>query len=782
VIVATGRNDLIVKLADLRAGRARSGVHLTPAEAATGKVAFLFPGQGSQRPGMLGDLFIAFPRLQRLLRLAEGRYAPAMFPPTGFTREDTARQRAAITDTRVAQPTLGIAGLAMAELLSSLGIRPDMAGGHSYGELVALCTAGVFGEEDLLSLSEARAGAILAAAGDDPGTMAAVAAPAADVRAVLDGIGAGHEVIVANDNAPRQAVISGPTPAVERAVTALDEHGHKAKRIPVACAFHSPLVASAADTLAAELAGRQVHPPAFPVWSNGTAAPYPVAAEQVRGLLSRQVAEPVRFVEQIEAMYEAGARVFVEAGPGRVLTGLIGKILGDRPHTLVACDVSGENGITRLLNALAELAVAGVPVDFGPLFAGRADPTGQAPAARPPGWIVDGQLVRTSAGECVAGGLRPATEAPQVDLTVTGETMADGTGTQRDAAVMEFLRTTRELVAAQRDVLLGYLGTAPAPPLVPAIMEPAPAALTTVRAEPAAEPPAEPGVRTELAAVRPSEPEPKAVGPEVIREVVLATVSARTGYPSDMLGTELDLEGDLSIDSIKRTEIIGELAERLGLSGGEADLEDVVSELARIKTIGGIADWLGGHLSGPPEAPSEGTQTPASTAGVATAASGTPGRYIVETVSVPAPPCDEDPLAGRRVVIVDDGRGVALELTELLEQRGVDARVVETVSGDRPSGADALIHLAALRPGARPVLPVAFAGIRRAVLDGADRVVLATTSAGTFGQGRESGDGDTADAGIRGLVRAISHEYPDSVVRAVDVDPRRTPARSPNTC
>jgi NAD(P)-dependent dehydrogenase (short-subunit alcohol dehydrogenase family)/acyl carrier protein len=253
-------------------------------------------------------------------------------------------------------------------------------------------------------------------------------------------------------------------------------------------------------------------------------------------------------------------------------------------------------------------------------------------------------------------------------------------------------------------------------------------------------------------------------------------VSARTGYPSDMLGADLDLEGDLSIDSIKRTEIIGELAERLRIGGDEADLEDAVTELARIKTIGGIADWLGGHLSGPPETASEGIETPALTGGDPTAVTGTPGRYIVETVSVPAPPADGDPLAGRRVVIVDDGHGVSLELADLLERRGVDARVVETVPDDRPSGADALIHLAALRPGARPVLPGAFAGIRRAVLDGADRVVLATTSAVTFGQGQEIGEGDATDAGIRGLVRAISHEYPDSVVRAVDVDPKESPS------
>jgi NAD(P)-dependent dehydrogenase (short-subunit alcohol dehydrogenase family)/acyl carrier protein len=322
------------------------------------------------------------------------------------------------------------------------------------------------------------------------------------------------------------------------------------------------------------------------------------------------------------------------------------------------------------------------------------------------------------------------------------------------------------LVAAQRDVLLGYLGTAPAPPLDSAITEPVPTLATA--------PAAEPGARAEPAAVPPAEPEAKAVGPEHIREVVLATVSARTGYPSDMLGADLDLEGDLSIDSIKRTEIIGELAERLGLGGDEADVEDAVTTLARIKTIGGIADWLEGHLSGPPETAFEGASAP--TAGDAVAASGTPDRYIVQTVPAPAPPGDGDPLAGRRVVIVDDGRGVALELAELLEQRGADARVVETMPDDRPSGADALIHLAALRPGAGPVLPGAFAGIRRAVLDGADRLVLATASAATFGPVQETGEGETADAGIRGLIRAIGHEYPDSVVKAVDVDPKENPS------
>ncbi|WP_329521037.1 polyketide synthase [Spirillospora sp. NBC_01491] len=733
-LVASGRDDLAAKLADLRAGRAGTGVHLPPDEIATGTVAFLFPGQGSQRPGMLADLFVAFPRLQRLLRLADGRFAPVMFPPAAFDREEIARQKAAITDTRVAQPTLGIAGLAMAELLGTLGVRPDMAGGHSYGELVALCTAGAFGEEDLIALSEARADAILTAAGEDPGTMAAVAASAADVGTALADLGVDDEVIVANDNAPEQAVVSGPTDAVERAAAALGARGMNTRDMPVACAFHSPLVAAAADALAAALADRDVRPPAYPVWSNGTAAPYPGSPDLVRELLARQVAEPVRFVEQIEAMYAAGARVFVEAGPGRVLTGLVRKILGDRPHTVVACDVSGENGVVRLLHALAELAVAGVPVDLGPLYAGRAGPV-PGTAGRP-GWVVDGQLVRTASGEPVPGGLRPATEAPQMGPTVTGEPMGEANGSQRDAAVTEFLRTTRELVAAQRDVMLGYLGAAPAPP-------PVPAALPAPVPEPAVAPVGEPAPVAEPAAT----PEPRTVGPERIREVVVATVSARTGYPSDMLGTDLDLESDLSIDSIKRTEIIGELAERLGLSGDESALnEDVVAELARIKTIGGIADWLGGHLAGPAE-PAEPVQA------AEPAGSAVPSRYVVEPVTVTAPGVDGPRLTGRRVVIVDDGRGIALELADLLERRGAAPRVVAAPEDE--TNADALVHLAALSPGARPVLPTAFAGIRQAMLDGADRLVVATATAGGFGQGDGVSEHDPIDIGLRGLVRAL---------------------------
>jgi acyl transferase domain-containing protein/NADP-dependent 3-hydroxy acid dehydrogenase YdfG len=752
-----------------------------------GKVAFLFPGQGSQRPGMTGDLLIAFPRLQRILRDAGPRYAEVMFPPAAFTTAERKRAVAAITDTRMAQPTLGIADSIVHEMLRTVGIYPDMAAGHSYGELVALHAAGAFTQDDLRQLSAIRAQAILDAVagnpGDDPGAMAAVTAPAAEVTAALatpeTAPGTTGDVIIANYNSPKQTVLSGATAAIESAVERLRAAGLAAKRLNVAAAFHSPLVADAATALARALADTAVEAPRFPVFANSTAAPYPDDPQQVRRVLSRQVAEPVRFAEQIEAMYAAGARVFVEAGPGRVLSGLVAKILGDRPHTVVACDVPGENGLRRFLSALAELVNAGVAVDPAPLFAQRARPVpGPARQAR---WTVDGHLVRTADGQPVAGGLRPATEAPRVALAAAPAQASAGT---RDEIVTEFLRTTRELVAAQREVVLAYLGAAPAP------AGPLPAAPGTVvtgdrpssAERPVASPPA-PG--STIAGGTPA-----AASRAEITEAVVSVVSTRTGYPADMLGTHLDLEADLSVDSIKRTEIIAALASQLGLTAaGEETDDSVIEELATIKTIDGITDWLSEHgvVSGgaiPPRPPLLTGCTPSPVppgppqAGehpvtLPRAGTGTPRRFVVEPVGLP-PAAGDIPRTRGRFLIVDDGRGVALELAELLEKRGAQTITTDSPSKAELAGADALVHLAALRPGGRPVLPAAFEAVRDALLGGVAAVLLVTCGGGRWGRGRAL-DGEPADLGVAGLARTIAAEYPDVLARAVDVDPKDSP-------
>jgi len=769
--VADDLDDLAAKLNDP-----------PPAPSEGGAVAFLFPGQGSQRPGMIGDLFTAFPRLQRLLRgsLAGGvKYAEVMFPPAAFTAHDRARRSAAITDTSVAQPALGIAGLAVHELLATVGVRPDMAAGHSYGELVALCVAGAYSETDLLELSEIRARAVIEAAGDDPGTMAAVTAPASQVGALLDGTG----VVIANYNAPGQTVISGATSAVLGAVELLTARGVPARLIPVACAFHSPLVAAAAGAMAQALSGRDIGVPSYGVFANSTGAPYPDSPQEVRRILSDQVAEPVRFTGQIEAMYEAGARTFIEAGPGRVLTGLVDRILGDRPHTAVACDVPGENGLRRFVTALAELINAGVPVDPRPLFAGRAEAVSGMP--KRPQWLIDGHLVRIADGRPLPGGLQPATAAPRLSL---GRQPGAGSApaTERDTVVIEFLRNARESLSAQRDAVLGYLGTAavPAAALPPAVTE----------------------FNGHLERPGHSAPEPprQVPGPatrEEIGESVMAVIGARTGYPLEMLGTGLDLEADLSIDSIKRTEIIAALAERLGLAGtGVAVDESVMEELARIKTISGITDWIAGHV-GSTKGPSgiggpSGTGEPAEPGLPLT---GKPRRFCVEIADLVM---EEGNAAPRgRFIIVDDGRGIALELAELLEQEGAEAVTTQTPTKEELAEADTLVYLGALRPGAAPVLPGAFEQVRDALTAGARAVLVVTAAGGTFGLAHESGGrepgnnyeqdsqepdsqepdsqepdkGQPCDLGLRGMIRAIATEYPAVLVRAVDIEPKEIP-------
>ncbi|MGH8929203.1 MAG: beta-ketoacyl synthase N-terminal-like domain-containing protein, partial [Egibacteraceae bacterium] len=699
----------------------------------TGKVAVLFPGQGSQRPGMLAELFVAFPEIGRLLQLGQ-KWADPLFPPAAFSPDGARQQELRLRDTRVAQPALGIAGLAVHHLLTRLGVQADMLAGHSYGELVALCAAGAFDAAALLELSEARAEAILAAAGDDPGTMAAVPAPGADVERVLEAAGLAGQVVVANHNTPRQVVISGPTALVEHAMAQLPG----STRLPVACAFHSPGVAGACERLAGALSAYAMRDLDTPVWSNRTAGRYPEQATGVRDELAAQLGAPVRFAEQIESMYAAGARVFVEAGPGQVLTGLVSAILGDRPHVAVACDaqqaagtnhaVPGTNhavpGLRGFLSAIAKLAVAGVRVRTGWLFSGRdaIDVSHTTPPAQP-GWTIDGHMVRTADGACLPGGVVPARRV------VLAPAPANDGVTDGDALISEFLRTSREMVAAQRDVLLTYLGAEPgerpvAARAVPSAPRPALPVAEPVTAAPAPDPAPVPAMKDTLAGV-------------------LEIISQRTGYPIDMIEPDLDLEADLSIDSIKRTEILGALAARLGERADTTKLTDAeLEELAKARTAGALAKWLDTRVNG--VTPRNGVP---------------PTRFLVEPRRLDsADPVDRSALIGRRFAVV--GGGVVSEaLRAQLSDHGAAAR-----DGELDDHMDGLVWLDALAADDEPLLPEAFLTFQAALAHRPRWLVAACPI-----------DGSVQAAGLRGFFRTVAKEYLDTRVTLVEVDATASP-------
>jgi acyl transferase domain-containing protein/NAD(P)H-dependent flavin oxidoreductase YrpB (nitropropane dioxygenase family) len=410
-VVATSLEDLKDRLAQALEALPKAGdTHTDPrgvyfsATPQAAKVAFLFPGQGSQYPDMLAQVAMTFPEVRDALDRAEAVLANDLekplgrliYPPSAFTPEQEAANRDALRRTDVAQASIGATSLGMFRLLSALGIDADFYAGHSYGEYVALAAAGALSDADLLTLSVRRGVAIREAAKTAPGGMIAADKPADVVEPLLKGVA---DVWIANHNSPTQTVIAGTDDGVKAAAEKLQAGGVRSQRIAVACGFHSPLIAGAKPALADALSKAEFGVPRKPVYSNTSAAPHPADGPTIAKQLAEHLVSPVRFADEVRAMYDAGARIFIEVGPQAVLTGLVGQILAGRPHSAIASDAKSRPGLVQLAHALGQLLAAGVRADLDRLFVGRgveafelskltAD-TGK-PKHPPTAWVVSG--------------------------------------------------------------------------------------------------------------------------------------------------------------------------------------------------------------------------------------------------------------------------------------------------------------------------------------------------------------------------------------------------------
>ncbi len=733
------------------------------------KIAFLFPGQGSQYPDMLYDLAILFPEVRERFELADHTLANRfprplsafIFPPPRFNQEEEKTCQRELTKTNIAQPSLGAADMGIFHLLKTFGIKPNMVAGHSYGEYVALCAAGVFSEEVLYSLSEARGRFIMEMAGQDPGTMVAVDAGRQSVAECLQSAG---EVWIANLNAPKQTIISGTRPGIEEAIKRLEAKGMRTRPIPVSCAFHSPLMAPARNRLAEFLSTIEVAPPKLEVFSNTTASPYPQDPKDIIALLSKHLVQSVEFTGEIEAMHRAGARVFVEVGPRNVLTGLTQQILDGRSYLAVALNVSGRSGIIQLHHALGQLAVQGVYLQLDRLYLGRevhhlkldalVEETRERPLP-PTTLLVDGSRVRplretpqVGHGQTVgAYSNTPVPSMPPGNIEISipdssvkipkpaniAQPQTNSSGTPSSSkeedthVILQFQKLMNRFLEVQQQVMLAYLhgsnGGQISESEVSALfgltgsMSPQSQTHSTSQSvEPFSMLSKEstptktrlPDADTSNVTTTPElskhlEPAPdRELQPSFDRELLttqlLQIVSERTGYPSEMLGLDLNIEADLGIDSIKRVEILGAL-QRSYLSNYD-QTQMAMEELTKIKTLRGIIDFISNIFQSQPETkpdrptPDQQAAVTTQTFSEKTAGDVEVSRCLLTAINAPLNNRQLKLTQNSVFIITDDEQGVAQTLSDKLRYLGGNVVLVRT--GDKINEIDTNLYTADL--------------------------------------------------------------------------------------
>lgn len=527
-IVASTPAELADRLVTLRASLTAGGAQGNGLDATRGifvgagtrrpVIGFLFPGQGS--PANLDGGI-----MRRRFEEVEELYDRAQLPTGGDG-----------ISTDVAQPAIVTASLAALRTLERFGVEGDRGIGHSLGELTALHWGGAFDEDALLRIARVR-GRAMADLGAPTGAMASIAAPASELEPLLDGL----PVVIAGYNSPRQSVVSGDATAVAAVVERAREKGLHATRLPVSHAFHSPLVAAAAEPLADALRGERIAPLRRRVFSTVTAEELIAGADLV-DLLYQQITSPVRFVDAFTAL-AGDIDLLIEVGPGTVLSGLAGAI-ADVPT--IAVDAGGAS-LKGLLTAVGAAYALGAPVDHRELFADRF--------ARP--FDID-RPRRFFENPCEHAPAHNGAGVTLARVAANGSNGANGNGHARHE--LSVLEIAANGIAHGGDRL---------PPL----------------------PKLEPRTRTEIA----SEPASAAADHSAI-EVVRALVAGRAELPVDAVGDDDRLLGDLHLNSITISQIVSEAAKTIGLPPPVAPTEfagatvrELAAALEELHSTGGDA-------------------------------------------------------------------------------------------------------------------------------------------------------------------------------------------------
>ncbi len=600
-----------------------------------GKLALVFPGQGSQYPEMMSDIAVLMPEITASMALADETLGFALsrniLPAGVYDDAEMAVATAALTRTDIAQPALGAVEAGLWAVLASMGAKPDMAAGHSYGEFVALHAAGVMDRADLFRVSRARGQYMVEAAeGGDLGTMAAARGERAAIEALIKGI---DGLCVANHNAPEQSILSGTRAAIEEAQKRGEAAGISIKPIQVGAAFHSPIVAPAEKRLAKFIAGMDLSAPRFAVYSNTTAQAYSADPAAIGRQLAAQLSRPVEFVAEIAKMYDDGARVFLTVGPKAAHANMVRQILGAAPHRSIAMDDEA-GGLRGLLAAVGALLAEGAALDLSRLWAGRGLARvaldGPIPTLDPIGkhmWMLNGSgarpfgspmnhvltieeiasratktstaLIAPPAAPQIQQPLRAAMlpaprpltrmERPRMDMSPqdTSGLAPQVSGSAADFALAEFQTTMARFLETQERVMLAYLGAAPASAQPRQIMrQVAPVARPMIAVTQVAAP-----IPAPAAMVAAPVPAPVAATLAPVSAPVAAPVAASAPAPAAVTAKGLDKAGISAL-------LVGIVEDRTGYPGDmlgmdqsiEADLG--IDSIKRVEIIGALLKGL----------------------------------------------------------------------------------------------------------------------------------------------------------------------------------------------
>lgn len=591
-IVATDTNGFVQRLrrareqllagtrGDLGDGAFAADAPLPPAQR---RIAFVFPGQGSQRPGMMKDLYDRFAGF----RSAVGVLSAVARRNLGFDLGDLLyggagtsagqaeelRQRLAATD--VCQPLLGTVQIAATRVLVDCGVAPDLALGHGVGEFAATAAAGALTQVDTVRLLVHR-GAALRRAESGLGGMLAVQSDKETCRRLVEGI---DDVWLACFNQPRQVVVSGTQQGIAAMRQACAEAGIVTAALEVSNAFHAPRLASAEESMRSGLAARRITSPVLPFVSSVNAE---VCTDpgRLRELWTRHASTPVHFSDAVRTAYDQGARVFLQvSGGSSLLTSVRRNLTGHGDLHVVPVGADVPDGGRAFVLALARLAVLGTPVDPRALVPREDRRLLDLPVARldtQSYWVSSGRTAKEGASSAVCLPLRPE---PSEEISMNDSTsvrmpeeMPDRTNDRTNDPMNELRRLVREQVElitrfaeaqalpAHDPAANGLAGQDPAP------QDPAAriAASATVEREPALASPAlpdpDPDAAGPPASRAPADEEPVLTGSvDEVTDAVLEHVARISAFPVSHLRPDQLLIDELGFDSLTLTDLFTSL-------------------------------------------------------------------------------------------------------------------------------------------------------------------------------------------------------------------------------